>query len=204
MNAFNDHFNVTSDPNSISTGTPSAISKGETNNDLARPQNGEKTNLLSFDRAGIKHYQDELLRDLNDDPSSDLGVQAHEDIAIPEHRKPILFPEFFDPEDEDQLYKAANLSDTNTDRRTFWICADNSPDGTSLSKCRACRSEKKYSSFRNAATHLRRSHFRLSRQMRKRGLIDKICRGSENRADTTLAEPLRAWTKEVTQEVPSP
>ena len=64
--------------------------------------------------------------------------------------------------------------------RKMWICLDQSTNATFLSGCKACSSDKLYTSRHNAMKHLRQSHF----------------------ADTTTEQTLQRWMDQVEESNP--
>ncbi|KAL7624751.1 hypothetical protein AAE478_006323 [Parahypoxylon ruwenzoriense] len=91
-----------------------------------------------------------------------------------------------------------------------WICVDPASHGlpvsipavNPLSKCKACKAQKRYGAYYNAAAHLRRTHFKEkpSRQKNKgssnaRGDEDK--RGGKGGGDWPPMSELKNWMKEI-------
>ena len=75
--------------------------------------------------------------------------------------------------------------------RRVWVCVDISADKTFLANCKACRNQKTYGAYYNAAAHLRRVHFSPNKTS-SRSKPSKIRGGKE-----PPMELLRPWTKEV-------
>ncbi|XXG98000.1 hypothetical protein Hte_004316 [Hypoxylon texense] len=91
-----------------------------------------------------------------------------------------------------------------------WICVDPAahglPIGVSavnpLSKCKACKAQKKYGAYYNAAAHLRRTHFKEkpSRQKNKgngNNRSDEDKRGGKGGGDWPPMSELKNWMKEI-------
>lgn len=83
-------------------------------------------------------------------------------------------------------------------QRKVWICKEAEPNGTFLSKCKACMAGKRYGANYNAAAHLRRAHFNPPKN--KRGGSGKG-RSNENRGGmgggkVPSMEVLRNWMTE--------
>ncbi|KAI0484054.1 hypothetical protein GGR56DRAFT_668650 [Xylariaceae sp. FL0804] len=92
-----------------------------------------------------------------------------------------------------------------------WICVDPSELGlpigvpvvNPLSKCKACKKQKKYGAYYNVAAHLRRTHFKEKpiRQKNKgssgRGRADENKRGGKGGGDWPAMSELKNWMKEV-------
>jgi hypothetical protein len=87
----------------------------------------------------------------------------------------------------------------HTVTRRVWVCRDISADGTFLSNCKACRTNKAYGACYNAAAHLRRTHFNPVRE--KRGGRNKKSenRGGMGGCDKPLMEELKHWMYETTE-----
>ncbi|KAI1388163.1 uncharacterized protein F4822DRAFT_437239 [Hypoxylon trugodes] len=91
-----------------------------------------------------------------------------------------------------------------------WICIDPSTHGlpigvpavNPLSKCKACKAQKKYGAYYNAAAHLRRTHFKEkpSRQKNKgngNNRSDEDKRGGKGGGDWPPMSELKNWMKEI-------
>ena len=89
--------------------------------------------------------------------------------------------------------------------RKVFICVDISNDKTFLSKCKACRQEKRYRAYYNAAAHLRRTHFNPKQKGRKpRGQPQEPQekRGGKGGGDHPSMEILKMWMREEEEFVP--
>jgi len=88
-----------------------------------------------------------------------------------------------------------------------WMCIDPEsrglPPGVAvinpLSKCKACKANKKYGAYYNAAAHLRRTHFKEkpSRQKNKRNATSEDRRGGKGGGDWPSMSELKNWMTEV-------
>ncbi|KAI1204481.1 uncharacterized protein F4807DRAFT_330061 [Annulohypoxylon truncatum] len=91
-----------------------------------------------------------------------------------------------------------------------WICVDPAAHGlpigipavNPLSKCKACKAQKKYGAYYNAAAHLRRTHFKEkpSRQKNKgngNNRSDEDKRGGKGGGDWPPMSELKNWMKEI-------
>ncbi|KAG9232692.1 hypothetical protein BJ875DRAFT_380139 [Amylocarpus encephaloides] len=88
-----------------------------------------------------------------------------------------------------------------------WVCIEPTGAGhpkpeTPLSKCKACRTQKKYGAYYNAAAHLRRTHFRPKARGRgKNSKVDDLDkRGGKGGGDWPSMLELKNWMIEA--EVP--
>ncbi|MCJ1461233.1 hypothetical protein MMC28_011615 [Mycoblastus sanguinarius] len=79
----------------------------------------------------------------------------------------------------------------------LWVCVDASIDGSFLSKCKSCNSERRYTSLRGAAAHLRSVHFGALRQSHGSKPKGGVSRGKGGRANPIPINALRRWTKEI-------
>ncbi|KAI0381694.1 hypothetical protein F5Y04DRAFT_65982 [Hypomontagnella monticulosa] len=91
-----------------------------------------------------------------------------------------------------------------------WICVDPVAHGlpigipavNPLGKCKACKAQKKYGAYYNAAAHLRRTHFKAkpSRQKNKgngANRSDEDKRGGKGGGDWPPMSELKNWMKEI-------
>ncbi|TGJ78283.1 hypothetical protein E0Z10_g10480 [Xylaria hypoxylon] len=72
----------------------------------------------------------------------------------------------------------------------------NTPIIRPLEKCRACREEKKYGAYYNAAAHLRRTHFR-GRPSRSKGSPAAIAASGRDPLNWPPMKELKSWLQEV-------
>lgn len=88
--------------------------------------------------------------------------------------------------------------------RKAYVCIDISPDQKFLASCKACRNNKKYNAYYNAAAHLRRTHFNPKEKGRKgKGSIKpEEKRGGKGGGHDPSMEKLKAWMKEIEDRVP--
>lgn len=88
--------------------------------------------------------------------------------------------------------------------RKAYVCIDISPDRKFLASCKACRNNKKYNAYYNAAAHLRRTHFNPKEKGRKgKGSIKpEEKRGGKGGGNEPSMEILKAWMKEIDDRVP--
>ncbi|MCJ1351626.1 MAG: hypothetical protein MMC33_001610 [Icmadophila ericetorum] len=87
--------------------------------------------------------------------------------------------------------------------RKAWVCVDMSQDKMFLASCKACRNDKKYGAYYNAAAHLRRTHFNKKPKGRKgKSKTEEKTRGGVSGGDEPPMEVLKLWMKEVDEFVP--
>lgn len=77
-----------------------------------------------------------------------------------------------------------------------YICIDYSPDENSLANCRDCRNQKAYSTWYNAAVHLRRAHFNSHLRGRE-GKSDEKRRGIGGGDRPSMDDLKQHWIREV-------
>ena len=81
--------------------------------------------------------------------------------------------------------------------KKVWVCVDPTEENNFLVDCKACRNEKKYGAYYNAAAHLRRAHFNpRKRRGRGRGKIDEK-RGGKGGGDNPSMDELKPYMKEI-------
>ncbi|KAI1324418.1 hypothetical protein F5Y16DRAFT_402481 [Xylariaceae sp. FL0255] len=88
-----------------------------------------------------------------------------------------------------------------------YICVDPKEKGlpvnvtivNSLAKCKACKSQKKYGAYYNAAAHLRRTHFKEkpSRSKHRNSGSEDEKRGGKGGGDWPSMHELKNWMKEI-------
>ena len=86
--------------------------------------------------------------------------------------------------------------------RKIWVCVDISPDKTFLANCKACRHNKKYGAYYNAAAHLRRAHFNPKTKGRKGKPKAEDKRGGIGGGNYPSMEILKMWMREEEEFVP--
>ena len=88
--------------------------------------------------------------------------------------------------------------------RKAFVCIDISPNEQFLASCKACRNNKKYNAYYNAAAHLRRAHFNPKPKGRKgKGSIKpEEKRGGKGGGNEPSMEILKLWMKEIDDIVP--
>ena len=88
--------------------------------------------------------------------------------------------------------------------RKAFICVDISPNKKFLASCKACRNNKKYYAYYNAAAHLRRAHFNPKPKGRKsKGSIKpEEKRGGKGGGNEPSMEVLKKWMVEIEDRVP--
>lgn len=85
----------------------------------------------------------------------------------------------------------------HTTSRKVWVCVNASQDSDFLANCKACRNNKKYGAYYNAAAHLRRAHFNPRKHRgRGRGRSDEK-RGGKGGGDHPPMDELKPYLKEV-------
>ena len=90
--------------------------------------------------------------------------------------------------------------------RKAFVCIDISPDQQFLASCKACRNNKKYNAYYNAAAHLRRAHFNPKPKGRKgskgKGTVKpEEKRGGKGGGNHPTMEVLKTWMKEIEDRV---
>ena len=86
--------------------------------------------------------------------------------------------------------------------RKVWVCVDISPEKIFLAKCKACRTEKKYGAYYNAAAHLRRTHFNPKQKGRQGQSKPQEKRAGKGGGEHPSMDLLKMWMKEVEETVP--
>ena len=87
--------------------------------------------------------------------------------------------------------------------RKAWICVDVSQNKDFLASCKACRNQKSYGAYYNAAAHLRRTHFNKKPKGRKgKGKTDEKPRAGVSGGDEPSMDVLKLWMKEIDELVP--
>jgi hypothetical protein len=86
-----------------------------------------------------------------------------------------------------------------------WICIEPTDPGhptpvLPLSNCKACKKQRQFSAYYNAAAHLRRAHFRPKRKDRSKSGSGDDKRGGKGGGDWPTMTELKFWMKEI--EVP--
>ena len=91
----------------------------------------------------------------------------------------------------------------HTTVRKAWVCVDVSPKKDFLASCKACRNNKSYGAYYNAAAHLRRTHFNKKQKGRKgKGKTDEKPRAGVSGGDEPSMDVLKLWMKEIDELVP--
>ena len=86
--------------------------------------------------------------------------------------------------------------------RKAWVCVDVSRNKDFLSNCKACRQNKKYGAYYNAAAHLRRTHFNKRYKGRKgKAKLDEK-RGGKGGGEYPSMDVLKIWMQETEEWVP--
>ena len=88
--------------------------------------------------------------------------------------------------------------------RKAFVCIDMSEDKKFLANCKACRLNKKYGAYYNAAAHLRRTHFHPKQkgQKGKGKTKPEEKRGGIGGGNSPSMDVLKMWMKEVEEFVP--
>ncbi|KAF2435713.1 hypothetical protein EJ08DRAFT_285951 [Tothia fuscella] len=97
-----------------------------------------------------------------------------------------------------ELQRHVNRAHSKT--RKVWVCVDSSPDQKYLSNCKACRTQKRYGAYYNAAAHLRRAHFNPRKRGRK-AKTEAEKRGGKGGGNWPPIEILKEkWMKEIEED----
>ena len=86
--------------------------------------------------------------------------------------------------------------------RKVWICIDVSTNQDFLANCKACRQQKTYGAYYNAAAHLRRTHFNKRQKGRKGKGKNEEKRGGKGGGEYPAMDVLKMWMKEIDEFVP--
>ena len=86
--------------------------------------------------------------------------------------------------------------------RKAWVCIDISQKKDFLASCKACRQNKKYGAYYNAAAHLRRTHFNKRERGRKGKGKNEENRSGKGGGDHPSMDVLKMWMQEIDEFVP--
>ena len=86
--------------------------------------------------------------------------------------------------------------------RKAWVCVDVSQNKDFLASCKACRQNKTYGAYYNAAAHLRRTHFNKRQKGRKGKGKNEEKRGGKGGGEYPSMDILKMWMKEIDEFVP--
>ena len=86
--------------------------------------------------------------------------------------------------------------------RKAWVCVDVSQNKDFLASCKACRQNKTYGAYYNAAAHLRRTHFNKRQKGRKGKGKTEEKRGGKGGGEYPPMDVLKMWMKEIDEFVP--